>query len=114
MKNGFKVLDSDLHTMEPDGLWEQYLDEPFRKFAPRFTRRSGGSVNQPLITIGDLEIAEMSKWARACRTAPSPAIRTTRWRTRAATTRRRICRPWTKSASRVWKTSGSPASDASP
>jgi len=64
MKNGFRVLDSDLHTMEPDGLWEQYLDEPFKKFAPRFTRRSDGSVNQPLITIGDLEIAEMSKRAR--------------------------------------------------
>ena len=27
MKNGFKVMDSDLHTMEPDGLWERYLDE---------------------------------------------------------------------------------------
>jgi hypothetical protein len=21
MKNGFRVLDNDLHTMEPDGLW---------------------------------------------------------------------------------------------
>jgi predicted TIM-barrel fold metal-dependent hydrolase len=64
MKNGFRVLDSDLHTMEPDGLWEQYLDEPFKKFAPRFTRRSDGSVNQPVIQIGDIEIAEMSKRAR--------------------------------------------------
>jgi len=64
MKNGFRVLDSDLHTMEPDGLWERYLDEPFKKFAPRFTRHSDGSVNQPLITIGDLEIVEMSKRAR--------------------------------------------------
>ena len=36
----------------------------FKKFAPRFTRRSDGSVNQPLITIGDLEIVEMSKRAR--------------------------------------------------
>ena len=41
MKNGFKVMDSDLHTMEPDGLWERYLDEPFKKFAPRFVRRDG-------------------------------------------------------------------------
>jgi len=40
MKNGFKVLDSDLHTMEPDGLWEKYLDAPFKKFAPQFTRAS--------------------------------------------------------------------------
>ena len=64
MKNGFRVLDSDLHTMEPDGLWERYLDEPFKRFAPRFTRRADGAVNQPVIRIGDLEIAEMSKRAR--------------------------------------------------
>ena len=38
MKNGFRVMDSDLHTMEPDGLWARYLDEPFKKFAPTFTR----------------------------------------------------------------------------
>jgi len=38
-KSGFRVMDSDLHTMEPDGLWEKYLEEPFKKFAPRFTRR---------------------------------------------------------------------------
>jgi len=40
MKNGFKVMDSDLHTMEPDGLWERYLDEAFKPFAPRFLRSS--------------------------------------------------------------------------
>src|SRR5712691_1025287 len=61
MKNGFKVLDSDLHTMEPDGLWERYLEDPFKKFAPRFTRRTEHASNQPVIRIGDLEIGEMSK-----------------------------------------------------
>ena len=40
-KSGFRVMDSDLHTMEPDGLWEKYLEEPFKKFAPRFTARDG-------------------------------------------------------------------------
>ena len=64
MKHGFRVLDSDLHTMEPDGLWETYLDEPFKKFAPRFVRPAEGSVNQPVIKIGDVEIAEMSKRPR--------------------------------------------------
>src|SRR5215468_11131745 len=64
MKNGFRVLDSDLHTMEPDGLWEKYLEEPFRKFAPHFTRTAQGAVNQPIIRIGDIEIAEMSKRPR--------------------------------------------------
>ena len=49
MKNGFRVLDSDLHTMEPDGLWERYLDEPFKAAAPRFARASEGPPNQPTI-----------------------------------------------------------------
>ena len=61
MKNGFRVLDSDLHTMEPDGLWEQYLDEPFKKFAPKFLRGTDNAPNQPVIQIGDLALGEMSK-----------------------------------------------------
>ena len=61
MKNGFRVLDSDLHTMEPDGLWERYLDEPFKRFAPKFVRSTHNAPNQPVIQIGDLAIAEMSK-----------------------------------------------------
>ena len=61
MKNGFRVLDSDLHTMEPDGLWEKYLDEPFKKFAPTFTRRAEAPTNQPIIGVGKVEIGEMSK-----------------------------------------------------
>jgi hypothetical protein len=64
MKNGFKVMDSDLHTMEPDGLWERYLDAPFKKFAPKFLRGTANSPNQPVIKIGDLELGEMSKRAR--------------------------------------------------
>src|SRR5215475_7165834 len=54
MKNGFKVLDSDLHTMEPDGLWEKYLEAPFQKFAPQFTRRTENASNQPVIRIGGI------------------------------------------------------------
>jgi predicted TIM-barrel fold metal-dependent hydrolase len=67
MKNGFKVMDSDLHTMEPDGLWERYLDEPFKKFAPKFERRPEQSPSQPTIQIGELTLGEMSKrpWTAA-------------------------------------------------
>jgi predicted TIM-barrel fold metal-dependent hydrolase len=50
--------------MEPDGLWEEYLEEPFKKFAPRFTRGAEAAPNQPIIRIGDVEIAEMSKRPR--------------------------------------------------
>jgi uncharacterized protein len=34
-KHGFKVLDSDLHIIEPPDLWERYIDPPFRQRAPR-------------------------------------------------------------------------------
>src|SRR5881296_1169518 len=60
MKQGFRVMDSDLHTMEPDGLWEQYLDEPFRASAPRFARAADGPPNQPTIRIGDLTVGEVT------------------------------------------------------
>ena len=64
MKHGFRVMDSDLHTMEPDGLWETYLEEPFRTFAPSFVRREEIASNQPLIRIGGIEIGEMSRQPR--------------------------------------------------
>src|SRR5881628_867595 len=64
MKHGFRVMDSDLHTMEPDTLWERYLEAPFRAFAPTFVRRAENAPNQPIIRIGDLEIGEMSKRPR--------------------------------------------------
>lgn len=35
-RDGYLILDSDLHLMEPEDLWARYLDEPYRKDAPRF------------------------------------------------------------------------------
>ena len=29
-KQGFRVMDSDLHVMEPCTLWDEYLDPKFR------------------------------------------------------------------------------------
>jgi predicted TIM-barrel fold metal-dependent hydrolase len=60
MKQGLRVMDSDLHTMEPDGLWERYLEEPFKAYAPRFARAADGPPNQPTIRVGDLTIGEMT------------------------------------------------------
>ena len=33
---GFLIMDSDLHLLEPDDLWTRYLDEPYRANPPRF------------------------------------------------------------------------------
>lgn len=33
-RNHFKVLDSDMHLMEPVDLWQRYIDSPFKDRAP--------------------------------------------------------------------------------
>src|SRR3954453_15310718 len=33
-KQGFKVMDSDMHIMEPPDLWQRYIDPEFRGQAP--------------------------------------------------------------------------------
>src|SRR5262245_64200041 len=36
MRDGYLIIDSDLHMNEPEDLWARYLDEPYRKNPPRF------------------------------------------------------------------------------
>lgn len=43
-RDGYFILDSDLHMMEPGDLWARYLDEPYRANPPRFF----GGQQQPL------------------------------------------------------------------
>jgi hypothetical protein len=33
--NGLKVLDSDMHCMEPRDLWERYIADAYKPVAPR-------------------------------------------------------------------------------
>jgi predicted TIM-barrel fold metal-dependent hydrolase len=68
-KRGFRVMDSDLHTMEPDDLWQRYLDGPFRRGSPRFARDPRGPSNQPTIRVGDLTIGQMTLRAASVRAA---------------------------------------------
>src|SRR5882672_7966957 len=34
-KNGFKMIDAEMHVMEPVDLWERYIDPEFKASAPR-------------------------------------------------------------------------------
>ena len=34
MRNGFRVIDSDAHSMEPVELWDKYLEPQYRPWAP--------------------------------------------------------------------------------
>src|SRR5439155_16583410 len=58
--------------MEPDALWERYLDPRFRAFAPTFVRRAENAPNQPIIRIGDLEIGEVQERPRVTALARTP------------------------------------------
>lgn len=41
MKNGFRVLDSDIHVIEPRSIWTDYLDPRFRDQAPKAPEGGG-------------------------------------------------------------------------
>ena len=43
-KNGFSVMDSDMHIVEPNDLFEKYLDAPYKHEAPKITRVRGQRV----------------------------------------------------------------------
>src|SRR5216683_5199569 len=34
-RNGFKLIDAEMHVMEPTDLWQRYIDPEFRTRAPR-------------------------------------------------------------------------------
>ena len=40
-RNGYKVMDSDMHVIEPADLFERYLDARFADRAPRISRAPG-------------------------------------------------------------------------
>ena len=41
MKNGFRILDSDIHVIEPPDLYERYLDQKYQAYAPTFIPSPG-------------------------------------------------------------------------
>ena len=50
MKNGFKIIDSDMHIMEPLDLWDNYMDPRFKDRGPRPVRvPTRGDLNLLLI-----------------------------------------------------------------
>ena len=34
-RNGFRLIDAEMHVMEPTDLWQRYIDPEFRDRAPR-------------------------------------------------------------------------------
>ena len=51
-KNGMKVMDSDMHIIEPPDLWERYIDPKYRDRAPKGWSGSGSSTIKAWIFAG--------------------------------------------------------------
>jgi predicted TIM-barrel fold metal-dependent hydrolase len=49
MKNGFRIIDSDMHIIEPPEMWEKYIDGAFKERAPKIVGR------YPIGTYGLME-----------------------------------------------------------
>jgi uncharacterized protein len=50
-RDGYLIMDSDMHFNEPGDLWARYLDEPYRANPPRFF----GAQQKPLKKEGEAE-----------------------------------------------------------
>ena len=42
-KAGFRIMDSDIHVLEPHDLWVRYMEPGFREQAPRFAPLEGSA-----------------------------------------------------------------------
>ena len=67
-KGGFKILDSDMHVLEPPDLWERYIDPAFKDRAPRCQttepRDMTVEVQGQLIPVPGMHRSERNVWQR--------------------------------------------------
>ena len=47
-KNGFKIIDAEMHVMEPVDLWERYIDPEFAGRGHRGGSMSAGGTFEQL------------------------------------------------------------------
>ena len=68
MKNGFRVLDSDFHVMEPSDLWERYLDDEWKSQAPTFKKDPRFPNSSPSMIVQGKAIPASSNDVMAVKT----------------------------------------------
>jgi len=52
VKSGYRIIDSDLHVMEPDHFLIDYLQEPYRSKTKVYNNAPPGKVNQMVYELG--------------------------------------------------------------
>lgn len=68
MKNGFQIMDSDFHVMEPNDLWERYLEEEWKPQAPKFVQNPRFPASSPGIVVQSKAIPAAKNDEMAVRT----------------------------------------------
>ncbi len=63
MLNGYQIIDSDSHVIEPIGMWREYLDPEFREFAPSAHMRIQGKetvskISQQVVEQSNQQMAK--------------------------------------------------------
>jgi hypothetical protein len=60
VKLGFRVMDSDIHVMEPRDLWVQYIEPKFKGDAPQVDPNTGRlhSLGRPIPAYSDRQDRE--------------------------------------------------------
>ena len=56
-KNGFRLIDAEMHVMEPVDLWQRYIDPEFRERAARRV-----SATALATSWGETAAAPNSRW----------------------------------------------------
>ena len=64
MRNGFKVVDTDTHLMEPDYVFEKYIDERYKSEAPRMGK-APDSGRRTFLVEGEPFTREKGKYPMA-------------------------------------------------
>lgn len=60
MRNGMKIADADAHHVEPDDLWERYIDPRFKSAAPALGVSSAGK--KALMVEGETVVRECGRY----------------------------------------------------
>src|SRR2546428_3752232 len=64
MRDGFKIVDTDAHMMEPEWLWERYMEDAYKAQAPKMGQ-APGSGRRTFLVEGESFTREKGKYPMA-------------------------------------------------
>jgi uncharacterized protein len=64
MRNGYRIVDTDSHLMEPEWLWERYTEDEFKDRAPKIGR-APESNRRAFLVEGESFVREKGKYPMA-------------------------------------------------